>query len=291
MKFRVQSALFPRQLNLFDISAAITPQRWRHIDSARALNRIREAALLFAIPLLITLLSMWVRIGGISSRTLRFTFLSSSLPSSFVLYSWLTRLSRASVSVLASCRGEECGHEELVRCARPLERISSNDLSLVVTKKEELNKLCPWVFHLYSACPGDPFWAENVRCYLSLLYMFHEGWDAVATGLLRTILWRWFFSSPFFLSPSGVARKMPGRFSLQSHFVSILRTRGNAFAEFSAGLNRVNCDVREERDKEILLRKHLSHLAVLHPFIRNIFHVYLSAFILALIPTHERMKH
>lgn len=197
MKFRVQSALFPRQLNLFDISAAITPQRWRHIDSARALNRIREAALLFAIPLLITLLSMWVRIGGISSRTLRFTFLSS-LPSSFVLYSWLTRLSRASVSVLASCRGEECGHEELVRCARPLERISSNDLSLVVTKKEELNKLCPWVFHLYSACPGDTFWAENVRCYLSLLYMFHEGWDAVATGLLRTILWRWFFFSPFF---------------------------------------------------------------------------------------------
>ncbi|XP_025271424.1 uncharacterized protein LOC112639997 [Camponotus floridanus] len=48
-----------------------------------------------------------------------------------------------SSQMLASCRGEECGHEELVRCARPLEKISSNDLGLVVTKKEELNKLCP----------------------------------------------------------------------------------------------------------------------------------------------------
>ncbi|KAG5343843.1 RT21 protein, partial [Acromyrmex heyeri] len=44
--------------------------------------------------------------------------------------------------VLASCRGEECGHEELVRCARPLERISNSDLSFV-TKKEDINKLCP----------------------------------------------------------------------------------------------------------------------------------------------------
>ncbi|KYQ50267.1 hypothetical protein ALC60_10580, partial [Trachymyrmex zeteki] len=43
---------------------------------------------------------------------------------------------------LASCRGEECGHEELVRCARPLERISNSDLSFV-TKKEDINKLCP----------------------------------------------------------------------------------------------------------------------------------------------------
>ncbi|XP_032673777.1 uncharacterized protein LOC116845335 isoform X2 [Odontomachus brunneus] len=45
--------------------------------------------------------------------------------------------------MLASCRGaEECGRDELVRCARPLERINNNDLSLV-TKKEEFNKLCP----------------------------------------------------------------------------------------------------------------------------------------------------
>ncbi|XP_011152250.1 uncharacterized protein LOC105190925 [Harpegnathos saltator] len=56
--------------------------------------------------------------------------------------SWLALLMTALYSLLASCRGEECGHEELVRCARPLERINSNDLSLV-TKKEEFNKLCP----------------------------------------------------------------------------------------------------------------------------------------------------
>ncbi|XP_070151919.1 uncharacterized protein [Polyergus mexicanus] len=59
------------------------------------------------------------------------------------LLSWVALFTTALYSLLASCRGEECGHEELVRCARPLERISSNDLSLVVTKKEELNKLCP----------------------------------------------------------------------------------------------------------------------------------------------------
>ncbi|GAB1869893.1 hypothetical protein CAJAP_10972 [Camponotus japonicus] len=56
--------------------------------------------------------------------------------------SWVALFTTALYSLLASCRGEECGHEELVRCARPLERISTNDLSLV-TKKEELNKLCP----------------------------------------------------------------------------------------------------------------------------------------------------
>ncbi|KAH0954052.1 hypothetical protein HN011_009036 [Eciton burchellii] len=56
--------------------------------------------------------------------------------------SWLALFMTALYSLLASCRGEECGHEELVRCARPLERINSNDLSLV-TKKEEFNKLCP----------------------------------------------------------------------------------------------------------------------------------------------------
>nr|KAF7439282.1 hypothetical protein H0235_001673 [Vespula pensylvanica] len=44
--------------------------------------------------------------------------------------------------ILASCRGEECGHEELTRCARPLKKISNNDLSFV-TKKEDLQELCP----------------------------------------------------------------------------------------------------------------------------------------------------
>ncbi|XP_018342744.1 PREDICTED: uncharacterized protein LOC108748862 [Trachymyrmex septentrionalis] len=56
--------------------------------------------------------------------------------------SWLALFMTALYSLLASCRGEECGHEELVRCARPLERISNSDLSFV-TKKEDINKLCP----------------------------------------------------------------------------------------------------------------------------------------------------
>lgn len=63
------------------------------------------------------------------------------------------------------------------------------------------------------------------------------------------------FLLPFSLLLSfGAARKMPGCFSFRSHFVSILRTCGNAFAEFSsANFNRVNCDVRKERDKEMYL--------------------------------------
>ncbi|XP_014480512.1 PREDICTED: uncharacterized protein LOC106747468 [Dinoponera quadriceps] len=56
--------------------------------------------------------------------------------------SWLALFMTALYSLLASCRGEDCGHEELVRCARPLERINSNGLSFV-TKKEEFNKVCP----------------------------------------------------------------------------------------------------------------------------------------------------
>ncbi|KAI4490695.1 hypothetical protein M0804_003639 [Polistes exclamans] len=46
-------------------------------------------------------------------------------------------------TVLASCRGEECGHEELTRCARPLKKISNNNDLSFVTKKEDLQELCP----------------------------------------------------------------------------------------------------------------------------------------------------
>ncbi|XP_047370507.1 uncharacterized protein LOC124957543 isoform X1 [Vespa velutina] len=56
--------------------------------------------------------------------------------------SWFALLMTAFYSLLASCRGEECGHEELTRCARPLKKISNNDLSFV-TKKEDLQELCP----------------------------------------------------------------------------------------------------------------------------------------------------
>ncbi|XP_071556438.1 uncharacterized protein [Temnothorax nylanderi] len=56
--------------------------------------------------------------------------------------SWLALFMTALYSLLASCRGEECGHDELARCARPLERISNSDLSFV-TKKEDIDKLCP----------------------------------------------------------------------------------------------------------------------------------------------------
>ncbi|XP_012235365.1 uncharacterized protein [Linepithema humile] len=56
--------------------------------------------------------------------------------------SWLALFMTAFYSLLASCRGEECGPDELVRCARPLERINSNDLSLVMNK-EDIDKLCP----------------------------------------------------------------------------------------------------------------------------------------------------
>lgn len=52
--------------------------------------------------------------------------------------SWLALFVTAFYSLLASCRSEECGHEKLVRCARPLERINN-----FVPKKEELQQLCP----------------------------------------------------------------------------------------------------------------------------------------------------
>ncbi|XP_029038277.1 uncharacterized protein LOC114873775 isoform X1 [Osmia bicornis bicornis] len=44
--------------------------------------------------------------------------------------------------VLGSCRSQECGHERLVKCGRPFERISNSDLSFA-TKKEDLQRLCP----------------------------------------------------------------------------------------------------------------------------------------------------
>ncbi|XP_034941898.1 uncharacterized protein [Chelonus insularis] len=57
--------------------------------------------------------------------------------------SWFAILLAAFYSLLASCRGEECGHEHLARCARPLGKITdNNDLGFVTTKKQ-LQVLCP----------------------------------------------------------------------------------------------------------------------------------------------------
>ncbi|KAG7212013.1 hypothetical protein KM043_011208 [Ampulex compressa] len=56
--------------------------------------------------------------------------------------SWLALFMTAFYSLLASCRGEDCGHEKLAKCARPLARFNGNGLSFV-TKKEELEQLCP----------------------------------------------------------------------------------------------------------------------------------------------------
>ncbi|KAK0077954.1 hypothetical protein PV325_003247 [Microctonus aethiopoides] len=46
-------------------------------------------------------------------------------------------------AVLASTRGEKCGHEELARCAIPLGKITNNNELGFVTTKTELQELCP----------------------------------------------------------------------------------------------------------------------------------------------------
>lgn len=46
-------------------------------------------------------------------------------------------------SVLASCRGDDCGHEHLAICARPLGKITNDNELGFVTTKRELEALCP----------------------------------------------------------------------------------------------------------------------------------------------------
>ena len=41
------------------------------------------------------------------------------------------------------CAAEECGHEELVQCAKPLQVISATSELSFVTNKQELEKICP----------------------------------------------------------------------------------------------------------------------------------------------------
>ncbi|XP_033221896.1 uncharacterized protein LOC117176031 [Belonocnema kinseyi] len=57
--------------------------------------------------------------------------------------SWFALLLTAFYSVVASSRAEECGHEELTRCARPLQQITQNNDLSFFPKKEELERLCP----------------------------------------------------------------------------------------------------------------------------------------------------
>ncbi|XP_063980142.1 uncharacterized protein LOC135164057 [Diachasmimorpha longicaudata] len=57
--------------------------------------------------------------------------------------SWFTLLLTAFYSLLASCRGEDCGREELASCARPLGKITNDNEVGFVSTKEELTALCP----------------------------------------------------------------------------------------------------------------------------------------------------
>ncbi|XP_015589271.1 uncharacterized protein LOC107264944 [Cephus cinctus] len=56
--------------------------------------------------------------------------------------SWIALLMTAFYSFLASCRAEECGEEQLTRCARPLDKINKNQLGFA-SNKGELEELCP----------------------------------------------------------------------------------------------------------------------------------------------------
>ncbi|XP_051161629.1 uncharacterized protein LOC127281782 isoform X2 [Leptopilina boulardi] len=58
--------------------------------------------------------------------------------------SWFALFLTAFYSVLASGRGEECGHEELSRCAKPLQEITRNSELSFFIKKQELDQVvCP----------------------------------------------------------------------------------------------------------------------------------------------------
>jgi hypothetical protein len=63
------------------------------------------------------------------------------------LFCALTNLNYNSfVSVyLTRVRGEDCGQEELARCAKPLQVLSTSELTINITRKDELDKLCPYV--------------------------------------------------------------------------------------------------------------------------------------------------
>lgn len=56
--------------------------------------------------------------------------------------SWLALLLTAFYSLLASCKGEECGQDELMRCARPLQDLSPNNFTFVMDNKKLL-EVCP----------------------------------------------------------------------------------------------------------------------------------------------------
>ena len=66
--------------------------------------------------------------------------------------------------MLASCRAEDCGHEHLQRCARPLEKSANNHQLSFVRTKEELEALCPWVFFQYFFLPLVNFSLLHASC-------------------------------------------------------------------------------------------------------------------------------
>ncbi|KAF7995935.1 hypothetical protein HCN44_007042 [Aphidius gifuensis] len=58
-------------------------------------------------------------------------------------FSWFAIFLAAFYSLLASCRGDDCGHEHLAICARPLGKITNDNELGFVTTKRELEALCP----------------------------------------------------------------------------------------------------------------------------------------------------
>ncbi|XP_076170154.1 uncharacterized protein LOC143148111 [Ptiloglossa arizonensis] len=57
--------------------------------------------------------------------------------------SWLALLMTAFYSLLGSCRSQECGHERVVECGRPLEKVYNSELSLTTKKEVLLQQICP----------------------------------------------------------------------------------------------------------------------------------------------------
>lgn len=67
----------------------------------------------------------------------------SSLALSFFIFSTFTYFIISALLLQCQVSGEACGQEELSNCAKPLEVLSSTSELSFVTKREDLDKLCP----------------------------------------------------------------------------------------------------------------------------------------------------
>lgn len=77
--------------------------------------------------------------SGLNSRTSENSSSSNSNQSNRLFLTLLAVLSLFTVATTA----EECGHEELVQCAKPLQVISATSELSFVTNKKELEQICP----------------------------------------------------------------------------------------------------------------------------------------------------